>query len=54
MEHSDWLTNNYNIRNNRVPRLTKNLNIVRDGPLIWAGSFHVLARDRYTKQALLI
>ena len=49
MEHSDWLINNYNIRNNRVPQLTKNLNNrvpqltknlnkVRDRPLIWAGS----------------
>ena len=54
MEHSDWLINSYNIRNNRVPQLTKNLNVVRDGPLILAGSFQVLERGRYTKQALLI
>ena len=54
MEHSDWLINNYNTRNNRVPRLTKNLYLVRDGPLMWAGGFQALERGRYTKQALLI
>ena len=54
MEHSDWLINNYNIRNNRVPQLTKNLNIVRNGPLIWADSFQALERGRYTKQLQIV